>query len=164
MKYDYIKNKLSNLGYSYRDIEILISVKNENLLKKYFFGQGIREYSLLKILKNEIKKPIQNVSHKTKIDSFETDREETENTILTVNLRHDWNGSLSVYGTSYSTYEVSIPTDFYTNAHSREIDRFIEERLDFSSLDADEPSDYDTSDSVYWDNDFQTEIDDYEES
>jgi hypothetical protein len=164
MKFDYIKGKLFKLNYSNRDIEILISVKNENLLKKYFFGQGIREYSLLKILKNEIKKPIQNINHKTKIDSYIENEENPEMTILTVNLRHDWNGSLSVYGTSYSTYEVSIPTDFYNNAHNREIDRFIEERLDFSSLDAEEPSDYDTSDSVYWDSDFQTEIDDYEEN
>jgi hypothetical protein len=163
MKFDYIKNKLINLNYNNRDIEILISVKNENLLKKYFFGQGIREYSLLKILKQAIKKPVQ---VKSKINSFTPIGDDTEQEEITieVSIRHDWNGSLSVYGTSYSTYEVRVNRDFYENEHAREVERFLRDEIDFSSLEPEEPSDYDNGDSsIYWDNDFQSEIDNYEE-
>lgn len=162
MKFDYIKNKLISLNYNSRDIEILISVKNENLLKKYFFSQGIREYSLLKILKQAIKKPVQ-VKSKVNFTPIEDDNEQEEIT-LEVSIRHDWNGSLSVYGTSYSTYEVRVNREFYENAHRRELERYCQDEIDFSSLEPEEPTDYDNGDSsVYWDNDFQCEIDNIEE-
>ena len=160
MRFDYIKNKLISLNYNNRDIEILISVKNENLLKKYFFGQGIREYSLLKILKQTIKKPVQ---VKSKVNTFIPIDNDVEEITLEVSIRHDWNGTLSVYGTSYSTYEVRVNREFFENAHRREIERYCQDEIDFSSLEPEEPSDHDTSDSVYWDSDFQCEIDNIEE-
>ncbi|CAB4157141.1 hypothetical protein UFOVP683_4 [uncultured Caudovirales phage] len=161
MKFDYIKNKLIGLNYNNRDIEILISVKNENLLKKYFFGQGIREYSLLKILKQAIKKPVQVKSKVNTVMPIENDDEEI---ILEVSVRHDWNGSLSVYGTSYSTYEIRVSREFYENAHRREIERYCQDEIDFTTIEPEEPSDYDNGDSsVHWDNDFQCEIDNIEE-
>ena len=162
MKFDYIKNKLISLNYNNRDIEILISVKNENLLKKYFFGQGIREYSLLKILKQAIKKPVQ---VKSKVNTFIPieDNTEQEEITLEVSVRHDWSGSLSVYGTSYSTYEVRVNREFFENSHRRELERYCQDEIDFSSIEPEEPSDYETSDSVYWDSDFQCEIDIIEE-
>ena len=162
MKFDYIKGKLYKLNYSSRDIEILISVKNENLLKKYFFGQGVRIYNLMEILKNDIKKPLKvnsNIQNITETEN-ETDDEQIE---LEVSVLHTWSGSLSVYGTSFSTYTVNISRANYENWHRREIERYCEDEIDFSSIDAEEPSDYDTSDSVYWNNDIQSEIDDISE-
>ena len=158
-----IENKLIGLNYNNRDIEILISVKNENLLKKYFFGQGIREYSLLKILKSNIKKPVQ-VKSKLNFTPVEDNTEQEEIT-LEVSVRHEWNGSLSVYGTSYSTYEVRVNREFYENSHRRELERYCQDEIDFSSIEPEEPSDYDNGDSsVYWDSDFQCEIDNIEET
>ena len=163
MRYDYIKGKLYKLNYSNRDIEILISVKNQNLLKKYFFGQGIRIFNLMEILKNDIKKPLK--LNNSKIENIqETENEDDiEQVELEVSVNHNWSGSLSVYGTSFSVHTVHISRTDYENMHRREIERYCEEEIDFSSIEPEEPSDYDTSDSVYWDSDFQSEIDNIDE-
>ena len=89
--------------------------------------------------------------------------EDTEQVELEVSIRHDWNGSLSVYGTSFSVHTVHISRTDYEDFHRREIERYCEDEIDFSSIEPEEPCDYDTSDSVYWDNDFQSEIDNIDE-
>ena len=163
MKFDYIKSKLYKLNYSHRDIEILISVKNENLLKKYFFGQGVRIYNLLEILKNDIKKPLK-VNSKIENITENYNENEDEQVELEVSVLHTWSGSLSVYGNSFSTYIVNMSRASYETMHRREIERYCQDEIDFSRIEPEEPNDYDTSDSVYWDSDFQSEIDDISET
>lgn len=165
MKFDYIKSKLLDLGYSKRDIEILISVKNENLLKKYFYGQGIREYKLITILKKSLKKPFIGVSSVSSYTPEENEENEGNEICLEVTLRHDFTGSISVYGTSYSTYHIRMSSDFYVNSSDREIRNYINNEIDYRDLDPENPCDYDTcGNDVYWDeNGYETEIDDFEE-
>lgn len=167
MKYDYIKNKLINLGYNSRDIKILINCKNIDLLRKYFYSQGIREIDLLKILKQEIKKPVSQKPSKnsTYIYGYDDDDDDEENTVrIEISFTHFYSGTVSIYGNSYECMTVSIPRRIYEDYGDRELKNYIRDNFLADTI-PDYPDDYEYShDSVSWDDDsLRTEIDYYQE-
>jgi hypothetical protein len=150
-----IFQKLERLGFSDKDIQVL-NLKNENLKKAYFFKKGLREFSIFNILKKNIK-----IEIPKQIKIRETENEDNQIEIE-ISLTHHYSGTLTVYGTSYSNHCVMINREFFETATDRQIREYIRENIDLDS--EDEPSDYDSSDnSVYWDSDYQTEIDDWNE-
>jgi hypothetical protein len=156
MKFKRIYQKLKKLGFSEKDIQVLF-LNNENLKKSYFFKKGLREISITKILEKGIK-----ILQETPISKIQSENEEPETMEIEISLRHDYSGTINVYGTSYERHTIEVSREFYENATSREIREYINESLDMDSNES--PSDYEISDrEVNWEDDYQTEIDDWEE-
>jgi DNA gyrase/topoisomerase IV subunit B len=154
--YKRIYSKLERLGFTDKDIQVL-NLKNENLKKAYFFKKGLREFNIFNILKKNIK-----IEIPKQIKIRETENEDNQIEIE-ISLRHSYTGSITVYGSTYSTHYIHINREFFETATDRQIREYIRENIDMES--EDEPSDYDNDSSdVYWDSDYQTEIDDFSET
>ena len=153
--YKRIYAKLKKLGFSEKDIQVLF-LENENLKKSYFFKKGLREISIARILKKEIK-----ILQEIPIPEIQSENEE-ETMEIEVSVRHDYSGTVNVYGTYCERHTIEVSREFYENATSREIREYIRESIDMDS--SDYPNDYEISDhDVNWDSDYQTEIEDWEE-